>query len=458
MHLGNLYLNVSRQLQPSRITQEIILFLQKAQSKFHYAMDIIKEQNEAHHNTMTSIHSRAVLKRNLLLLEGRALSNLAITLIEQAELKKKLLSEPPILTNPQQTPINSTESISDLLQRAIRYLERAEDCSRSLFAQITISHSQNENSYTKEDVEVDKMECFELEYLVCRWLAIALWGMKKYNKAIEMLQKKASVERNVSNHVEDNNNSLLSSIHILVERYICAVLIIDLVSSTPDMRKKDVKTEGEIVSICCKCFRLAATLSESIVEKTNKSRNDLSMSEIRQKYDIEESQNLLREAQEMEETWKERKERGVKNRSKNLNNPLIEGKWASADFFLPKRNELVGNNPVATGPPARQINSSFTNLRRHHLEGNLNHTASSMIQREIYNNNRNRGKIEGDFSTFSSEMGSSELSSSNHVISQITYRKWGDQLLPEAEGKDRESNMSTTYPSCAPERTLPIPQ
>ena len=91
MHLGNLYLNLNKKLRSSISAQDVAVFLDKAQSKFHNAIKMVQEQDAAHrqNQNVISIHSHAKLKRNLLLLEGRALSNLAITLIEKAEITKK---------------------------------------------------------------------------------------------------------------------------------------------------------------------------------------------------------------------------------------------------------------------------------------------------------------------------------------------------------------------------------
>ena len=447
MHLGNLYLNLSKELQSlSYSYDEACYSLEKAQSKFDCAIKMIKEQHiDLKNNKLISQQSISKLKRNLLLLEARALSNLAISLIEKAEIKKSMHQN--IKKNSTSKDLSSQDtfylSIKNLLQKGISFLDGAKHCSLSLFAQITIEIEKCEDAETHEELEMDKMDCFLMEFLSCRWRAIALWNMMKYKESLDILEKYALAEQNFAYNDDDNLTS--STILVLVERYLCSMLITELVSESFDKKRSDEINEEDALQLALKWYHKASSFSDMIMSKLRESSTNLSLRYIQKKYGLKESKKLKQEAQDLKESRKYRSTPTVPMKEK-VDEPIMNGRLTNAYSFRTNmpRNEIRPSYQR----PTRHINTSKVNERNtgkklfgpdqtivSEFDGNVN-----FANRALEINTKKWEEMNGNFANMHMITSGKDCDKKNEHDVQRKYRKWGDELL-----------LEIPYPASAPD-------
>jgi len=390
---------------------------------------MIQEQKLANKINLNTSELHSQLKRNLLLLEGRASSNLAITFIEKVDVEKRRKSNVPI-----PNVLNVAESRQILLQNSLTHLEKAEECSRSLFSLLAIARSQGKYS-NLEDYEFEKVDCLQMKYIAIRWHAIALWEMKKIEKAFAMLEKYASAGENCESD-ELNIPASPSSIYTFVEKYLCAMLIIEL---TTNIYKVDPRKARQKLADSIQWYRKAASMSDAIKKVTNRDHCSIAFTDLKQEYGIEDSTKLLQEAEYANESLK------INEKDSNINveiiqrNDSFQHKWATGYSFLPQNN-----------PPTGQINISSLSRHKRKNDSARHNNRDTTVGSQFSSENLAQSNFAA--TTFDCDNKDNTFSSRSNSVPTIKYRKWGDELLPQTINANGVSCVKLDYPACAPEK------
>jgi len=286
MHLGNHLLSLysltsarrrrrHRQLQPqhdqhpSSKLQPIPLHLKEAETLFRKSVELVKEQEESHKQAAAVITGCSnekdkeeikTIQRTLLLLRGRALTNVGIALFEKAKFllegfattslpsasskKRHYFSKSSNNKEEEKEEGNSDISkIQSLLHQSISMVKSAEECARAMRGQAIVTAHNNEKQKATA-AQMDTILANQLETLALRWHGKALWYLGKWKDAAAIFQKAFSISSlgedgkekdmittTTATTTTNDDEMIEPKIQLLIEKYYAAI---DLVDTTID--------------------------------------------------------------------------------------------------------------------------------------------------------------------------------------------------------------------------------
>ena len=374
----------------SKDTNEKLTLLTEARALFRDARDIVEELEASQKNVMNAANEESVMiRRRLLLLRGRALTNHGISLLELAESghsipKNKLVSE------------------------AIGELQSSQACAKGIRESVGIEKSSALESYE------DTLQADLLDGLTGKWLGKAFWNSGHRDAAVDtFLSASKLFNRDSMEHRELIDDQLL----LKIDCYFCCVTLVDLVAQAleklPLTRTDSIKwTEttrkgDELLNFALKAYDHAVPIIGSM-----KAYCGLKFDSVMQEHSIASLCEIESLLQELKGWWEAQKD------SKALS---VKSKWSS----IPSDALFVKGVEKSKDVPRQRFIVSDGTQRK------------SMKKR--YERAVDSSKI--DYSPFREK---------KRPIAAKSTHKWGDALLPQIKSASGEMIPLISYPSIAP--------
>lgn len=416
---------------------------------FCNAKVLVMDQQKQLLNTQKMIDNdeNTFLERNLLLLNGRAITNAGIGYIELFTIASYIdvsdhISSIITASNESST-MNNRKSI--LLMQAIKCFDEAiknvEELQSKCQNELVETNKYNSNQEIKKtkstfEIKIDLWKGKELMSLTHRWKAIALWYLSKFNDSYRQFHLAASCCKKADNPMNNNNNDDESDVEVdhaqldcQIECYYAWTQLSDLCMNslqrgTVHLIRTNTKIYDTIFEYVTNGLHLASNMSTSIHQSFMKLNGYTS----KDNYHIKSSNELLQGLDEIMLWWKQKKSNALKQLSSITNTTMTT--VGPIDII---RSDLYGEIPKLPTKLYTFYEGSSSNRQR---------SKNGIVQK-----NRNHNK------NVSGNMNNNKENSTNHVIVQKqTYRKWGDELLPHQEIDPITGIMKPKliYPSIAP--------
>jgi len=444
-------------------------FLKKAESLFQKAVVTVKELDALHnkssgvqHLSVKSNLNDIVIRRTLLLLRGRALTNLGISRVEQAECSHRdiaaaasILSSVHNRHHSSSMDNNKNNNIpKEIVRKGITVLKAAQEATHTMHQQyealkqpqfdLGLSHTQQQVlRTTRQEAILDSIHALQLESLACRWHGKALWILGMYKEAASMLDIAAGGKGRGSSscHVsikELNSKSttfgavMEATFLYLVERYYGAMSLIDLATTSVEQccPIKQGKRGSELISLACRGYTRAAVLSREIVNHVKKYQSSTPATNVVDEYGISAEQDLLNATIELKDWWHKWNRTGTRDHTSTKDGGSTYAKHSSLQAT--HQPSVLGRSGIFQRV-SNNIPSAMVTLRPG--------TAGKKSRR--YNNGVVREAQTGG----KGQMQSSRIQRETHTHK---VRKWGDAMLPQCS---KEGHILLPYPACAP--TIP---
>ena len=394
MDAGNIYLWDSRYICVDRAIQN-----------FEKAQNIVELQKKSlQHSTCLSI------QLNLLYLQGQAIVNIGIALVDTSERK---------MTTPKVKIYQAIDKFKEVQGLMVKLRDFA-----------------RKSKLTTEAASY-MLKSKQLESMACRWMGMGLWLISQEKKSIESFQQAALFlgERDLQNWYQN----FTDDIFVLAAESIYATC--DLADRCCSKMEKicgrsSTHKKGEyMLSVFNETLDRRTEISETIERVYGKDRSE----EFREDYEITSADDVVKHRDAIIKWWKEESNR-LKNNEKNNRQSVRPSH---------QRSELSSHKNI-------QIVSKATN----------NAIFSSDGKRKRYKIQKITSTRRGEQLNYKSKRGDalSALSKAplNKVLRQsartIKYRKWGDALAyknAEVSGNQINEDASRLqYPSVAP----PLPE
>ena len=447
--------------------------LYDAERMFRDSVALVADQFAVHKvaNRDETPETKEAIFRSLLLLRGRAETNVAITLIELATAVRSL---PKAIAGDSGAAAARSDPSSALLSEAAALLERTVDgAMRSRSPPPVLSSSSSSTPCRRDDDNAKRGGAMtttaehlvlarELEVLAARRRGDALWLLGRRDEGLRVQEGAAmsALVDPVGNGPSPAAETIRDKINLLVEGYYAATSLINhattAVENVPLARlrapsKGKARKEDGLIEAARRGFAHAAQISDKISHLTNLSTSPLTFQEICDSCDVESTADLAASARDLAEWWRERKSAGSSGndgrrfRSLLPPTPILRRGFLASDGTKPSSGG---------GPPARIVLPDGGPTRGISKRGRVGRNGGAQGQAP---SSRENADTDGPFNAVSS----SAFNGSNCGVlfttrKHKTFRKWGDELLPQAEvGGGMLARFP--YPACAPELPHRIP-
>ena len=393
--------------------------LDYAKSLFLDSIELISEQFKCIEavTSKEDVKMREMMHRGLVLLRGRAETNTGIALLEEAKHQRQIQQSRAIGDG-----IRGKGNTTKVLLEATKHLQKAVDDASMLKRQIVSSPPSSRS-------EAEQKFLFEAQSLhilaLCRYGDV-LWFLGRKKDAVSKFESAASF-----NYDEAEARAAISSaagrefcLDILCERYFATIALIDHASSAAekvpigDSSSSDGK--DQVIDLVYRGYDIAASISGKICRLTEDANSHFSFQDVSEERDILSRDSLTEAKIEVKKWWEGRKT------AASL--PNVEGHQPDRAAL---HREFLSRSRMPSRPPTATI------------------TVAGTARRTKPNDKRSQNASQSSNGASSRRFPSKQTPNTGITTtspSSVTYRKWGDELLPNA-GKDG----LFPYPACAPE-------
>ena len=392
--------------------------LDYAKSLFLDSIELISEQFNCIDSVTPNedVKMREMMRRGLVLLRGRAETNTGIALLEEGKYQRQMQQSRAIGNG-----IRGKGNATKTLLEAAKHLQKAIDDASLLQEQIVSSPPISRS-------EAEQKLLFEAQSLhvlaLCRYGDV-LWFLGRKKDAVSKFELAASI-----NDDEAEVRVAMSSaagrefcLDILCERYFATIALIEHASSAAEkvpISGASSSNDGrdQVIDLVYRGYDLASSISDKIFRLTEDVNSHLSFQDACEERDILSRDSLTEARIDIKKWWEGRKTAAS---LPNVENRQPDRAALHREFL--SRSRIPSRPPTATITVAGSVRRSRGNDKRSQTASQNSNGASSQ---------RLPPKETPNMTTTSP--------------SSVTYRKWGDELLPN-RGKDG----LFPYPACAPE-------
>ena len=391
--------------------------LDYAKSLFLDSIGLISEQFKCIDSVTSNEDEkmREMMRRGLMLLRGRAETNTGIALLEEAKHQKQMQQSRAIGDG-----IRGKGNATKTLLEATKHLQKALDDACLLKDQIVSSPPSSRS-------EAEQKLLFEAQSLhilaLCRYGDV-LWLLGRKKDAVSKFELAASI-----NDDEAEVRAAMSSatgrefcLDILCERYFATIALIEHASGAAEkvpisgVSSNDGKDQA--IDLVYRGYDFASSISDKICSLTEDANSHLSFRDVCEERDILSRDSLTEAKIDVKKWWEGRKTAAS---LPNVGDCQPDRAALHREFL--SRSRMPSRPPTATITVAGSARRTRANDKRSQNTSQNNSVASSR---------RLPPKQTPNTTTPSP--------------SSVTYRKWGDELLP-----DRGKDGLFPYPACAPE-------
>ena len=385
-----------------------------AKASFKEAVELVSQQEAAHKlivkDTNDDTEGAWLIRRNLLLLKGRAQTNHGIALLDLS-----LVAKAPFATRKR----HRAEAANELVQ--------AQQCAQRLQ---TRAAADKKRGASASETALDTIDATQLEAHASRSYGSVLWHDGKQADAVKAFADAAStyrkIDKSVMLYVDKGADFLFQYLTNLVECYSASTTLFDLAATKierlqtagPESDTLDTKQKGkDLLNIASNAVGRAkpiVALVEKLAEKQSGFDYFLADNGMLKVDDIDEALDDLRQR------WKERSEGNT-----IVGKPLASSKQESK---LPRNDLGIGmlTSSRGNGPTRGFVVADNIAARR--------------------SRNKRGTATDRDFD-YSPPVHDDEATAKP----TISYMKWGDELLPQtATSTGGEPASRLQYPACAP--------
>jgi hypothetical protein len=353
-----------------------------------------------------------MIRRNLLLLLGRAHVNIGIASIELTLVK------------------DGYPKRKSLLSDAVKELGLARGRASAIRSRAVTDRT---NGSSVLETALDTKKADELEALACRWLGQAQWHQGKRQEAVRTFDVAQGLFDDGTNSQGTPEPDLVQMLALVgVESYFSSTTLAQLASeaagrlqvlSRKHERYSEFTNKGEeLVGIACGAYRRAASMVASLEELCGQSTSVLSFVDIQEEYSIGSKNDVQAAAEELRSWWDERKA-GIDETSSSGPQTYVTG----AD--RPRSDLFASGSSLPGADPTRRFTVGQGRRRRQTGDRGFASARIASTAQALASDNDN-------------------IMSENPV----RYRKWGDELLPQVTTDAGGTIPKIVYPACAPER------
>ena len=389
MSLGSNIISLTSMYTTKDINKKSTL-LTEARELFRNARNVVNELELSQKNVVNAASEDSVkIRRRLLLLRGRALTNHGISLLELAE-------------------SNHTIQKNNLTAEAIDEFQNSQACAKGIR-----DSARNEKSSDMESLE-DSLQADLLDALTGKWLGKALWNSGHRDAAVETF---LSASKLFNSHRLERRELIDDQLLLRIDCYFCCVSLVDLASQALDklpltrtdpIKWKETTRKGDdLLNIALKAYDHAVPIIGSM-----KACCGLKFDLVMQEYSISshgEIQSLRRELKCWWETQKESKELPTRSKWSNFPSDALFAKGVDKGKAIPCQRFIVSDG-----------------TQRKAMKKRYEHAVDR------------------------SEFAYLPFREKKRNIPAKGTQKWGDELLPQVRDASGEMIPLITYPCIAP--------
>lgn len=414
-----------------------ITTLNYAESLFSDSLDLISQQFVDFKDATSTEdrHLAALMHQGLLLVRGRARTNLGISLLERGKFASTQNSWSVRNVG---DGLRTKSMPASILVKAIECFRNAMGDAQDLCSKAKQTQSSNDNAKFKPSDNLHDGQILEL--FAKRRLAEALWHSGRRKEAAKEFEDAALLgDRSSEQSDSATAEQIAMSLERLMERYYSASYLIDHASKAAEkVPMAMMATAGEVLSMVLKGYDAAALVSQSIYKLTEYPKFPLPFSEVKEEYDIIDRKDLLKAKESFQMWWRQRKLAKASSASIGLQ-PRPEISRLRREFVSRSRlPERAPTSRFTVSNDKRNVSSSKATARQSTSNGSKGFRTHR--PRKVPTASASHSVV-GTLG-FIGDLGG------RNVNSEDRYRKWGDDLLNL--NRNDEGKLDLPFPCCAP--------